>query len=147
MTDNKPGFVNFASLPALTEDERDDAKFRGKDLAWSLLVGLYDEWAADNDMSYKAVGDRVDLSKQQVQRWFDAPHNMTMSSFSLLAESLDADLVIKLIRRTIPAATNSCHPADEAMSNSGVKKYLKRFEAPASPSNMTRSQIDGWATA
>ena len=135
MTDTSQ-YPLFADLPALTEDELDDATFRGRDRAWVALAGLFDE-LAEGGLTYKALGDRLQRSKSQVQRWLACPQNMTLQSMSLLAEGLDADLTISLRRRLVEAIANQCHPAEAAKAYVDLNNYLSRGVPMGSANNST----------
>lgn len=112
-------FPLFASLPALDEDELDDAEFRAKDRAWAALVQVYENRKDADKATYQMIGDRIGRSRTQVQRWMSSSVNMTLKSIGLLAEGLDADLVIDVRQRTTPLlCTNYVHPSEAA------KKYL-----------------------
>lgn len=107
--------IKVADLPVLDDDERDDACFRGRDRAWSALVGLYDHYHRSQGLSYEKLAKRISRTRSQVQRWLSSPFNMNLKSFGLLAEGLDADLVIEVVPR-LPErqGSNQCHPRDEA---------------------------------
>lgn len=142
--DDTEQFSLFSDLPALTEEERDDARFRGKDLFWSRLVGLYDEIAeTDASLSYQTLGDRVGLSRSQVQRWLDSPQNMTLQSAALLAEGLDADFAFDIVRRHLAASSNECHPADAAAANAELRLYLGALALNATANKV--GEVQGWS--
>lgn len=105
----------FATLPVLTEDERDDAAFRAKDRAWASLVELYDQRKAEDGLNYQVLGNRIGKPRAQVQRWFCSPHNMNMSSVGLLVEGMDADLHITVTpRQKVREGANYAHPSVRA---------------------------------
>lgn len=103
----------FSSLPDLTEDEIDDAEFRGRDAAWAALVRALEIRREKGDVSYEALGERIGRSRSQVQRWLAEPANMTIMSLSLLAEALDSDLIISVEpRMPVAVCVNYCHPSN-----------------------------------
>jgi hypothetical protein len=103
--------IKIADLPALNEEERDDAAFRAKDLAWAALAQIFDFYAETQKLTYEKVGQRIKRSKSHIQRWFASPFNMSLKSLGLLAEALNADLIITLIPRAQPArGQNHFHP-------------------------------------
>jgi transcriptional regulator with XRE-family HTH domain len=104
----------IASLPVLSEEQRDDAALRAQDLAWSSLAGLFDDYAHSQKLTYEKLGARIRRSKSHVQRWLSSPFNMSLRSLGLLAEALDAELVIRLEPRGQRAARKSYkHPAEQ----------------------------------
>jgi hypothetical protein len=119
----------FACLPALEEDELDDAEFRAKDRAWAALVNVYEERKEADGLNYQVLGDRIGRSRKQVQRWLSSSMNMTLRSIGLLAEGMDADLDIKVSKR-LPCdpRTNYVHPSEAARS------YIV-FHNAAAPAN------------
>jgi hypothetical protein len=107
--------AKIADLPALTEEQRDDAAFRARDLGWSALVRAFDHRVSTERLTYQALGQRIKRSRSHVQRWLSSPFNLSLGSLGLLAEGLNADLVISLEPRVpIPLGKNSCHPSEAA---------------------------------
>lgn len=101
----------IAELPQLDDDERDDAAFRARDRAWAALVNLFDEYSRSQGLTYEALGKRVKRSKSQVQRWLSSPFGMNIKSLGLLAEGLDADLIIEVTpRQASSPRANHKHP-------------------------------------
>lgn len=128
--------TDVADLPPLTADERDDAAFRAKDLGWAALVRVYDEVSATQPMSYQKLGARIRRSRSHVQRWLSSPFNLSLSSLGLLAEGLNADLMISLRPRTgAGILTNFCHPSEAAL---GV--LSARTPAPLVTTNLDTAQ-------
>ena len=107
--------MKIADLPRLDEDARDDACYRGQDRAWSSLVALYSHYRDTEGLSYEKLGWRIKRSRSQVQRWLASSFNMNLKSFGLLAEGLNADVLLDVVPRcaAIPA-TNYCHPREAA---------------------------------
>jgi hypothetical protein len=107
--------VKISNLPRLDEEERDDACYRGQDRAWSSLVGLYDYHRTTEGLTYEKLGWRIKRSRSQVQRWLTSSYNMGLKSFGLLAEGLNADVVIDVVPRSAPSdVCNYCHPREAA---------------------------------
>lgn len=105
----------FAALPPLSEEQVDDAEFQGKDLGWSEVVRVFESRRAGERITLESLGARISKPRSQVHRWISSPLNMTMRALGLLAEGLDADLVISLQPRQVsPAGNNYCHPAEAA---------------------------------
>lgn len=107
----------LSSLPALSEEELNDAAFRAQDLGWAVLLDAFTHRQENEGLTYKALGDRIGRSKQQVQRWLSSPFGMSTRTLGLLAEGLDMDLDIVLEPRLEPdARSNYMHPAERAKS-------------------------------
>ncbi|WP_257554167.1 hypothetical protein [Sphingobium sp. CFD-2] len=107
----------FACLPALEEDELDDAEFRAKDRAWAALVHVYEDRKECDGLNYQILGDRIGRSRKQVQRWLSSSMNMTLRSIGLLAEGMDADLDIQVRKRlACDPRANYVHPSEAARS-------------------------------
>jgi hypothetical protein len=107
--------IEIKDLPPLTLEERDDASFRARDLGWSVLVDLFERYSQTESLSYQRLGDRIKRSRSHVQRWLSSPFNLSLGSLGLLAEGLNADLVIRLEPRSARSArSNYCHPSDAA---------------------------------
>jgi len=105
----------FSSLPPLDEDELDDAEFRAKDRAWSALVAVFEDRKDCDGLNYQILGDRIGRSRKQVQRWLSSSVNMTLRSIGLLAEGMDADLDIRVQKRThCDSRVNHVHPSEAA---------------------------------
>lgn len=131
----------IARFPALNLNELDDAEFRAKDRAWSSLVSFYEEAKeADPALSYESIGRRIKRSRKQVQRWLNSPFNMTLKSFGLLAEGLNADFSIRLIPREEVVGVNYCHPSEDA------RIALQPLEVPSTASGAATSDIMSRAT-
>lgn len=105
-----------SELPALTQDEREVAAFRARDLLWAVIGDLFDRRQEEEGLTFAALGRRIGRSRTQVQKWLSSPHNMTMQSAGLLAEGLCADLMVQVEPRVHVAihGYNHCHPADAA---------------------------------
>lgn len=102
-------------LEPLSEDEIEDAEFRGKDRAWSSLVKLFEERRAGEGLTYEQLGARIGKPKTQVHRWISSPFKMTLRACGLLAEGLDADLEINVVPRGLEnRCINHLHPSDAA---------------------------------
>ncbi|HEY7809349.1 MAG TPA: hypothetical protein VIA98_03105 [Allosphingosinicella sp.] len=136
----------IAHLPVLSEEQRDDAALRAQDLAWSLLAGLFDQYAATQKLTYEKLGARIKRSKSHVQRWLSSPFNMSLKSLGLLAEALDAELVITLEPRS--AKRTSCgHPAERGAfpalpgSDDPGEQTLHGGEAASAPADGSSLQI------
>lgn len=113
-----PDLVKIAELPPLDEDQRDDACYRGRDRAWSGLVSLYDHYNRSQGLTYEALGKRIKRSRSQVQRWLSSSYNMNLKSLGLLAEGMDADLMIEVKPRgSSTYETNYCHPREAARAH------------------------------
>lgn len=107
----------LTSLPALTEDELNDAAFRAQDLGWAVLLAAFTKRQEAEGLTYKALGERIGRSKQQVQRWLSSPFGMSTRTLGLLAEGLDMDLGIVLEPRTEQdPRSNYMHPSERAKS-------------------------------
>ena len=107
--------VAMGDLPALTLDEQDDAAFRARDRAWAAVVGLFDQYAVSQGLTYKSLGDRIGRKRSQVQRWLGSAFNINTASLGLLAEGLNADIIIELRPRVAKHwSDNKCHPSEEA---------------------------------
>lgn len=105
----------FATLPQLSEEQVDDAEFQGKDLGWAEVVRIFETRRAEEKVTLESLGGRIGKPRSQVHRWISSPLNMTMRALGLLAEGLDADLVISLEPRQVPlGGQNHCHPAEAA---------------------------------
>ena len=107
--------TKIAELPPLDEDQLDLACVRGPDRSWATLVKLFDRYHREQGLTYEALGKRIKRSRSHVQRWLAAPFNMSLKSLGLLAEGLDADLVIE-VRPRVPEirGTNYAHPSERA---------------------------------
>lgn len=110
-----PRLQKIADLPVLDDDAREDAEFRARDRAWSALIRVFDQHQRSEQLSYEKLGRRIGRSRSQVQRWLSSAFNMNLRSIGLLAEGLNADLVIE-VRPRAPATpgANYCHPAEAA---------------------------------
>jgi transcriptional regulator with XRE-family HTH domain len=107
--------LRIADLPPLTEEEREVAAFRVRDRIWAAIGDLFDRYREEEGLSFADLGRRIDRPRSQIQRWLRAPVNMTFASAGLLAEGLDADVVVRVERRSMPAVgVNSGHPSDDA---------------------------------
>jgi hypothetical protein len=107
--------TKIADLPVLTQDERDDASMRAKDLGWAALVRLFEEHVVTEKLSYQTLGNRIKRSRSHVQRWLGSPFNLSLGSLGLIAEGLNADLMITLRPRTAAQrGRNYCHPSEAA---------------------------------
>jgi hypothetical protein len=107
----------LAKLPALSREEQDDAAFRAQDLAWAAVVDAFIQRQENEELTYKGLGDRIERSKSQVQRWLSSAYGMNIRSLGLLAEGLNSDLVIELHPRTDAAVgRNHLHPFQQARS-------------------------------
>lgn len=116
--------IKIADLPALSLGERDDAAFRAKDLAWSALARVFDHYAETQKLTYEKVGERIKRSKSHIQRWFASPFNMSLKSLGLLAEALNADLMISLIPRAQSArGKNYFHPLEAVRFPQAVQAW------------------------
>lgn len=112
-----PDYPKISQLPPLDIDEREDAEFRARDRAWSTLIGLFDHYQRTEQLSYEKLGKRIKRSRSQVQRWLSSAFNMNLRSVGLLAEGLNADLIIEVRPRRLSAhGTNYCHPAEAAQA-------------------------------
>ena len=110
-----PERTKISQLSVLDDDERDDAEFRARDRAWSALVHLFDHYQRTENLNYETLGRRIKRSRSQVQRWLHSAFNMNLRSLGLLAEGLDAELVIDVRPRTkSQLGLNYCHPAESA---------------------------------
>ena len=103
----------IAQLPPLGDEARDDASYRAQDRAWSVLVSLFDHYNRTENLSYEALGRRIKRSRSQIQRWLSSSFNMNMGSFGLLAEGLDADVIID-VRPRSQADRETRHPREAA---------------------------------
>lgn len=107
--------IVIAELPPLDDDERDDACYRGRDRAWATLVRLFDQYNREQGLTYEALGKRIRRSRSQVQRWLSSSFNMNLKSLGLLAEGLDAELIIEVRARVHDEDRgNYCHPQEAA---------------------------------
>jgi transcriptional regulator with XRE-family HTH domain len=105
----------FSELDTLDQDEIDDAEFRPRDRAWAGLVRLFNERKRLEGLTYEQLGDRIGKPRAQVHRWLSSSMKTTMKSLGLLAEGLDADLVIDIIPRIEhDTSTNQAHPSEFA---------------------------------
>lgn len=142
----------LANLPPLTREEQDDACFRVRDRLWAEIGSLYDQYEEEQDLSYADVGRRISRSRSQVQRWLAAPMNMTLSSAGLLAEGLDADLLVLLQPRAAgePMRANRIHPCEAAKARVEQFRALDEralgFEETTPPENAA-APTRGTATA
>lgn len=131
----------IADLPPLSEDERDDAAFRGRDRAWSAVAELFDHYRRTENLTYSALGQRINKSRSQVQRWISSPFGMNMASLGLLAEGLNADLDIRLTPRvSVCWGSNHHHPREAAKSLRLSVLHLdpaSRISQPANNANIT----------
>src|SRR5215208_1598850 len=107
MTDKRKA---MASLPPLEDDAQEDAAFRAKDRAWASLVRVFDRYNESECLTYVDLGRRIHRSRAHVQRWLASPFNLSLKSLGLLAEGLDADLVIEVRPRLKQMCPNYCHP-------------------------------------
>jgi transcriptional regulator with XRE-family HTH domain len=109
--------MKIADLPPLDEDQEDDACFRARDRAWSALVDRFTAYQHSQNLNYEQLGRRIGRTRSQVQRWLRSSFNMNLRSLGLLAEGLDADLIIDLApRHQDNGQRNYCHPAEAARS-------------------------------
>lgn len=128
--------MKIAELPVLSEEQRDDAAFRAKDLGWAAVVRLFDHYADTQKLSYQKLGERIKRSRSHVQRWLASPFNLSLSSLGLLAEGLDADLVISLKPRRSPASgINICHPSQDARGTLISRSLLTRCDTTTVPNS------------
>jgi hypothetical protein len=105
----------FGSLAPLGEDELDDAEYRAKDRAWAALVEVFEDRKTEDGLNYQLLGSRIGRSRKQVQRWLSSSVNMTLRSVGLLAEGMDADLIIQVRKReSVQLCPNYVHPSDAA---------------------------------
>ena len=105
------------NMPILTEDEIDDALFRGRDRAWAAAAGMFDHKRETQKLTYQGLANRIDRRKSQVHYWFSGARNMTLKTLGLLAEGMDTDLEIRLVPRMMPIGNeNYCHPSTMAAS-------------------------------
>lgn len=111
----------LAELPILDEDAVDDARARSADRHWAELGRLFDRYAKEQGLTYAALAKRIGRSRSQVQRWLSAPHNMTFSSAGLLAEGLNADVVVQITPR-LPQdwKCNYAHPCVRAAEDAAL---------------------------
>lgn len=124
--------IKIADLPVLNVEERDDAAFRAKDLAWSALARIFDHYAETQKLTYEKVGQRIKRSKSHIQRWFASPFNMSLKSLGLLAEALNADLMISLIPRDqLKGGNNQFHP----LHAEGLPNVIQAWSTPSTDSN------------
>lgn len=108
----KIGKKGSLGVNPLSEEQIADARFRAKDRAWLAVADLFDRESEECGLTYQQLADRIRRKKAQVHRWIDCSSNLTLESLGLLAEGLDADVVISLDpRRTSPLSSNYCHPA------------------------------------
>ena len=114
MTNSSNKAATLANLPALDEDEQEDACFRARDRAWAALAGLFQHYRETEGFNYRQLGDRIGRRRAQVQRWLSSPFNMNLQSIGLLAEGMNADLRIEVVPRVTVVGTNQCHPSEEA---------------------------------
>lgn len=105
--------VRISSLPTLTHEEIEDARFRARDRAWATIAGLFEDLSDTEDLTYEALATRIGRKKSQVHRWLDSSCNMTLQSVGLLAEGLNVDLVF-LAQPRERVRSNSCHPSESA---------------------------------
>lgn len=144
--------TKIADLPPLTQEESDDARFRGQDRGWAAVAGLFDHYAECESLTYQALGDRIKRSRAQVQRWLSSSSNMNINSLGLIAEGLDADLIIDVKPRAqVVAGTNRCHPCDEARA---FVQHLSKVTppplnrrpslAPALPTAVKAAPVIAW---
>ena len=111
----RPLTPKLDELPILDEDAVDDARFRSADRHWIELGRLFDRYAQEQGLSYATLARRIRRTRSQVQRWLNAPHNMTFASAGLLAEGLDADFRVQIVPRGPKAtAVNYAHPCERA---------------------------------
>lgn len=121
----------IADLPPLDEDDRDDACFRAQDRAWSTLARLFDHYSREEGLTYEALGKRIKRSKSQVQRWLSSSFNMNLKSLGLLAEGLDADLVIEVHARVgTNERSNYCHPQEAAQTLLAQREFAMAATNP-----------------
>lgn len=135
--------IPIGNLQQLDEEARDDACYRARDRAWSALVILYEQYYRTQKLSYEALGRRINRSRSQVQRWLSSSYNMNLTSLGLLAEGLDADLIIE-VRPRLPlcAALPRCHPREAAKARAATRSVtltsaenrVRLFQAPQTSS-------------
>ncbi|HEX8578492.1 MAG TPA: hypothetical protein VF655_02720, partial [Allosphingosinicella sp.] len=96
--------------------------------------------------TYEKLGARIKRSKSHVQRWLSSPFNMSLKSLGLLAEALDAELVITLEPRS--AKQTSCgHPGERDAfpplpgSNDPGEQTRYGGEAASAPADGSSLQI------
>jgi hypothetical protein len=99
------------SLPPLSLDDQDDASFRAQDRAWAAVVALFHRREEEEGLTYEGLGKRIGRRRQQVQRWLASAFNMNTRSLGLLAEGLNADLLIELRPRVSIRSRNFHHPS------------------------------------
>ena len=106
----------ITDLPALTEEQVDDARFRTQDQLWAVIGDLFDKRAETENLNYAELARRIGRTRSQVQRWLTSSHNMTACSAGLLAEGLNADLNVELVPRiqSVNRSVNYSHPCDDA---------------------------------
>lgn len=113
----------LAKMHPLTHEEAEDAAFRVRDRLWAEIADLFDKLQEEHGLTYADLGRRIGRSRSQVQRWLDAPINMTMSSAGLLIEGLNADIEVRICER-LERLTNRAHPCDEAAAHLVYRTYL-----------------------
>lgn len=132
----------FVHLPPLDEDERDDAEFRAKDRAWAALIEVFEDRKARDGLNYQILGDRIFRSRKQVQRWLSSSGNMTLGSIGLLAEGMDADLFIDVVKRVaVKPFTNHVHPSEVARATMTIDMKSLAKSAAASGTASVKFEI------
>lgn len=102
----------------LCDEMLDDAAFAARDEAWAALVGLFDDLAERNEISYGTLAERIGRSKSQVHRWLHSSSNVTLKSLGLLAAGMNADVQVTLCPVSLEVyGGNEYHPADAAAAS------------------------------
>lgn len=144
MTDTQQ---KIANMPPLDLESRDDACFRARDRAWIALVETFDHYHRNEGLTYESLGRRIKRTRAQVQRWLANPFNMNLKSLGLLAEGMDADLIIKVVpRQVLGAQGNYCHPREAARataSSRGIETGTTSHTARYSFTNLASAASSG----
>lgn len=124
-----PGVLN---MPKLSADELSDAGFRARDRAWAALADLFDQLQEEEHLTYDELGKRIGKKKSQVHRWLASPCNVTLQSLGLLAEGMNADLYIQLVKR-LQNAGNSFHECESAALRNKFETFVLEYEQRDTP--------------
>jgi transcriptional regulator with XRE-family HTH domain len=122
----------IANMPKLSSDDLSDAGFRARDRAWSALADLFDQLQEEEHLTYEELGNRIGKKKSQVHKWLASPCNVTLQSLGLLAEGMNAELYIQLLRR-LEHGNNEFHECESAALRNKFENFVFEYQQRDTP--------------
>lgn len=129
--------TRVGDMPKLNPDDVADAGFRARDRAWAALADLFEHLREEENLTYEELGKRIGKKKSQVHRWLSSPSNVTLQSFGLLAEGMDSDLNIELIRR-LGSRANTFHQCESAALRNKFESFVLEYQQRKTPRDCIR---------